>query len=205
LTDETPIQQIDDETLVLRMMEQDEQALAKVLELYGPRVKGYLRRKFGDVLREPELAESFNVAAFNLWRFADRFRPEKGSLRGWFITIARNAAVSLLRSESLHVAKELEYEPEYDPADCSDDDPPVDSKEHRRLKELDHILNTKLTGFEQIVALNDFKAGCEADAGRLAAQHGKSKQMVYTTRSKVKKKITEWMREWDLRQRGKKG
>lgn len=205
MIDETPIQEIDDETLILRMMEQDEQALAKVLELYGPRVNGYLRRKFGDVLREPELAEALNVAAFNLWRFADRFRPEKGSLRGWFITIARNAAKSLLRSESRHVAKELEYEPEYDPADCSDDAPPVDSKEHRRLKELDNILNTKLTGFEQIVALNDFKAGGEADAGRLAAQHGKSKQMVYTTRSKVKKKITGWMREWDLRQRGKKG
>jgi len=62
-----------------------------------------------------------------------------------------------------------------------------DSKEIAGWRELDNILYNKLTGLEQIVALNDYKSGGEADAGRLAAMHGKTRQNIYTTRSKVKK------------------
>jgi DNA-directed RNA polymerase specialized sigma24 family protein len=201
-----PYLEDDDETLLLRMMEKDEAALAEVLRRYGPRVQGFLRARFGDVLRDPERREVLNVAAFSLYRFAERFKAGKGTLRGWFFKIARNAAISFLRGEKRHTAQELEYEPAYDPAeDHPDDCPDVDSKEHKRLKELDNIIFSKLTGFEQIVAINDFKAGGDADSERLAALHGKTLNNVYATRSKVKKKILEMMRDWDSRQSGGRG
>jgi RNA polymerase sigma factor (sigma-70 family) len=188
------------------MMEKDESALFALLETYGPKVRGYLRKHFGDVLKAPELDEALNRAAFSVWRFADRFNPERASLRGWFLSIARNAAVSILRSERRHLAKDLEYDPAYNPAeDCPGQAPDIDSKEKRRLQELDDILYKKLTGLEQTVALNDYKAGGEADAGRLAAMLGKTRQNIYTTRSKVKKKITQMMLEWESRQSGRKG
>ncbi len=196
----------DDETLLLRMMEKDEAALAEVLRRYGPRIKGFLRVTFGDVLREPERKEVLNIAAFNLFRFADRFKTGRGTLRGWFFKIARNAAISFLRGEKRHTAQQLEYEQAYDPADdCPDEAPDVHSKEHKRLEELDNIIFKKLTGFEQAVAINDFKAGGDSDGARLAALHGKSLNTVYATRSKVKKKITQMMQEWDARQSGGKG
>ena len=118
MTENGPVpEEVDDESLALRMMEKDEEALGALLKIYGPKVRGYLKQKFGDVLRQPELDEVFNRAAFNVWRFADRFRPECGGLRGWFIRIARNAAFSLLRGENRHLAKDLEYDPAYDPAE----------------------------------------------------------------------------------------
>lgn len=205
-SDDLPARTVDDEDIVLRMMEKDESALVMLLETYGPKVRGYLRKHFGDVLKAPELEEAFYRAAFNVWRFADRFNPDRGSLRGWFVRIGRNAAVSILRCESRHMAKDLEYDPAYDPAeDCPDQASDVDSKENRRLQELNNILYNELTGLEQIVALNDYKAGGEADTGRLAAMHGKTRQNIYTTRSKVKKKITQMMLEWESRQSGRKG
>jgi RNA polymerase sigma factor (sigma-70 family) len=198
--------EIDEETLVLRLMEEDEDALVELIKGYGPNVEGYLRRKFRLVLKSPELDEAFNRAFFNAFRFADKFKPERCSLRGWVIRIARNAAVSIIRGENRHQAKDLEYDPAYDPADdCDDVSPDVDSKEHARLNALYKFIETKLTGFEQTVALNCFVAGGEADTTRLAALHGKDRGNVDTVKSKVKKKITQALLEWDSSHSGKKG
>jgi RNA polymerase sigma factor (sigma-70 family) len=197
--------EIDDDALVLRMMDKDETALGEILEIYGPKVKGFLRKQFGDVLKEPELDEAFNCAAFNLWRFADRFKSGR-SLRGWFIRIARNAAISIIRGEKKHLSKDLEYDPSYDPADDhSEASPAVDSKEAARLQKLDDFIHNHLTGFEKIVAINCYKAGGEPDTVRLAALYGKTRQNVDTVRSKVKKKLTEWMLNSEPRQQIPKG
>jgi RNA polymerase sigma factor (sigma-70 family) len=198
--------EIDEETLVLRMMEKDESALVELVKVFGPKVRGYLRIKFGEDLKEPELHQAFNRAFFNAYRFAEKFNPEKGGLRGWLIRIARNAAISIIRAEERHQAKDLEYDPSYDPADdCDDMSPDVDSKEHARLTALYDFINNKLTGFERIVARNCFIAGGEADIGRLVALYGKDRQNVDTVKSKVKKKITQALLDWDSRQGGRKG
>lgn len=199
--------EIDEEAIVLRMMEKDQSALVELIAVYGPKVRGYLRKQFSEVLKEPELQQAFNRAFFNAFRFAEKFKPEKGSLRGWLIRIARNAAINIIRAEERHLAKELEYDPVYDPSDdCDDTSPPdVDSKEHARLTALYDFIHNKLTGFERIVARNCFIAGGEADTIRLAAHYGKDRQNVDTVKSKVKKKITEALLEWDSRQGGRKG
>lgn len=198
--------EIDEEALVLRMMEKDEDALVELIEVYGPKVMGYLRKQFGLVLRLQEQEEAFNRAFFNVYRFAGNFTPERSSLRGWVIRIARNAAVCIIRGEKKHLAKDLEYDPDYDPAeDCDDASPDVDSKEHARLQALYDFIENTLTGFEQVVARNCFIAGGEADTTRLAALYGKDRRNVDTVKSKVKKKITQALLDWDTRKCGKKG
>ena len=198
--------EIDEESLVLRMMDRDQSALAELLKLYGPKIRGYLRKKFGDVLKEPELQQALNCAAFNVWRFADRFDPAKGSLRAWFVRIARNAAFSIIRVEARHLAKSLEYEPAYDPADDSEvPSADISDQDVRRLKAIDEFINNTLSGFEKIVAINSFKSGGEADSTRLAALYGKTRGNVDVVKSKVKKKITQAMLEWESLQPVKKG
>jgi len=73
------------------------------------------------------------------------------------------------------------------------------------LMALYDFIDNKLTGFERIVARNCFVAGGEADITRLAALNGKDRQNVDTVKSKVKKKITQALLEWDSRHAGKKG
>lgn len=198
--------EIDEIEIALRMMEKDQSALVELIRVYGPKVRGFLRKKFSEDLKEPELHQAFNRAFFNAFRFADKFKPEKGSLRGWLIRIARNAAISIIRAEERHLAKDLEYDPVYDPADdCDDTSSDVDSKEHARLTALYDFINNKLIGFERVVARSCFISGDEADTTRLAAIYGKSRQNVDTVKSKVKKKITQALLEWDSRQSGRKG
>lgn len=195
--------QPDDEELAIRMMDKDQSALTEVLRLYGPKVKGFLKSKYKN-LNKLERDEAFNRAAFNVWRFADRYDASKGSFSSWFTRIADRAALSLIRGEKKHLAVDLEYDPSYDPADDDEDVPDVDSKEHKLLEALHHFIYEELTGFEQVVAVNDFIAGGEADSGRLASLHGKSMNTVYATRSKVKKKITEWLTKTESRPQGGK-
>ena len=72
---------LDDETIVLRMMDGDNDALRQLRELMHPRPAAYLRRKLGEVLADPEIDEAMNVAAFNAFRFADRFdQAQRNSL-----------------------------------------------------------------------------------------------------------------------------
>jgi RNA polymerase sigma-70 factor (ECF subfamily) len=60
------------------------------------------------LLRDPFAAEDVVHDAFlRVWRAADSFRPERGSLRAWLMTIVRNAAIDYLRSR--RVAPQLEY------------------------------------------------------------------------------------------------
>ena len=84
--------QIDEQTLAQRMSQGDEGALRMVLVTFGPKVKGCLLKHFGGALDRAEIDEAFNVAAFNVWRFADRFDQTQGSFGGWFLRIAQRAA-----------------------------------------------------------------------------------------------------------------
>ena len=161
----------DDEALALRMMDGDEDALRDVLRVHGGKVRGWLKKHYGDVLRPPEIEEAFNRAAYNVWRFAGKFDPSIGPLGGWFLRIAQRAAESILRDECSHCAKCLEYEPSYDPAgDCADGETEIGKLEKQRLVQQDYIIEHKLVGHEKEIVKADLAAGGprQADNGRLA-------------------------------------
>lgn len=198
---------VDEVSLVLRMMDKDQSALAEWLKLYGPKVFGFLKQRYGDKLRDQEIEEALNQTAFNLWRFADRFKPDKGSLRSWIIRIAQNAAVSILRGETKHLAKDLEYEPAYDPADCwwEEDEPDSESKSQWRAEQLDDIIQNHLKGNEQAVSKADLASGGSADTGRLAALLGTSKNAIYVARTNYREKVRKLMQERESRLQSRKG
>lgn len=199
----------DDETLLIRIaLEQDKDALSALIGRYGPRLKGFLTKRYGDTLREPEIAEALNRTFFNLWRFADRYKPEKGTFRGWLVRIAQNAALSIIRNEDRHQAKELEYDPSYDPTDhCEGDAPECGSKDKKRVDLLNDIIDNHLEGLEQAIAKADRAEGQSANAERLATIHNTSKNVIWSTRSQLKIKLRKMVLEresQDARQKGKK-
>jgi RNA polymerase sigma-70 factor (ECF subfamily) len=76
------------------------------------------------VLQEPNATEDVIHDAFlNLWRAANSFRPSRGSLRGWLLTIVRNAAIDHLRARQRAApAATLDHHEEYTPAHGVQDD-----------------------------------------------------------------------------------
>ena len=199
----------DDETLLIRIvLYQDKDALSTLLGRYGSKLKGYLTKHYGDSLKEPEIAEAVNRAFFNIWRFADRYKKEKGNFRGWMIRIAQNAALSIIRVEDRHQAKELEYDPSYDPTNhCEDEAHECGSKDKKRVELLNDIIDNQLEGLEQAIAKADRAEGQSANADRLATIHGTSKNVIWSTRSQLKIKLRKMVLDresQDARQKGKK-
>jgi hypothetical protein len=69
-----------DETLVRRIAEdRDKRALTLLMNRCVPKATGYLKKQFAGRLRDPEIDQAVNDAVFNVWRFADRFKPADGS------------------------------------------------------------------------------------------------------------------------------
>lgn len=85
-----------DASFAERLMVRDEGALREVIALYGPTVNGMARRVLGD----PTLAEEVAQDAFvTLWRRPGSFDPERGTLKSFLTSIARNKAIDMVRRE----------------------------------------------------------------------------------------------------------
>lgn len=85
----------DDLTLILRMAALDATALAELYDRYSRIVFGMLHHR----LPSPEAAEEVCIDAFHrAWRAAGSYRVDRGSVRTWLFTIARNAAIDWRRT-----------------------------------------------------------------------------------------------------------
>lgn len=83
-----------DWSLINRVVDRDETALALLYDRYAGLVCATLNR----ILRDTAAAEEILQDIFlQIWRNAGNFDPARGSLSGWLIVAARNRAISRLR------------------------------------------------------------------------------------------------------------
>ena len=87
----------DDLSLIKRVVARDESALAALYDRHSGIVYSLLRR----IVRDEPIAEDILQDVFyHFWHIASSFDPERGVLRSWLLTIARNRAISHLRKRS---------------------------------------------------------------------------------------------------------
>jgi len=87
-------QPVPDSVLVERMMAGDENALSMLYDRYSGMLYGMLLR----ILKDAQAAEEVLQDLFlQLWRSADKFDVNRGSLPAWLMVIGRNRAISRLR------------------------------------------------------------------------------------------------------------
>ena len=202
---ETPAQ-LDEQALARQMSLGDQDALRAAVTVFGGKVRGWLRKTFGHVLQTAELDEAFNVATYNVWRFADRFDASKGSLGGWYLKIAQRAAESILRRDASHRQKSLEYDPSFDPtidySKRSGDDRPYFAPEC--IRDLGQVINKRLVGLQQAIILADIAAGGQADNERLAEIHRTTVNSIKVSRSKARKNVLKAMVELGYDETGRR-
>ena len=80
-----------------RLRAGDESVLEAVLRADGPAVRGLLRQKFGGLLNAADFEDIVAAALFRVWKYRERFDPQRASLRVWFYRIAANVARDVLR------------------------------------------------------------------------------------------------------------
>jgi RNA polymerase sigma-70 factor (ECF subfamily) len=93
-----------DASLIDRIVQRDESALAALYDRYSGMLSSVLNR----ILRDSQAAEEILQDIFyQLWRNAAQFDSSRGSLSGWLLVIARNRAISRLRRHNPASGDEL--------------------------------------------------------------------------------------------------
>ena len=110
---------VDDDEIALLLMERDREGVRLLARVHGPRVLGFLRKNFA-----PYAGDAFQEALRKVLTSIDTFDDKCGKLGAWFLTIARNAALDIIRGEEKH--EHLGYDAAWEVAAqtsaCSDDD-----------------------------------------------------------------------------------
>lgn len=92
-----------------RLAQRDEASLEELYERHAPRLYSLCLR----VLHQPGEAQSVLSDVFHeVWQRAERFNPERGSVRTYLVTLTRCRAIDRLRSETARTANEKRFSAE---------------------------------------------------------------------------------------------
>lgn len=99
---------MEDAVLIAALQNQAPEAMEQLLDRYG----GLLRYVIGGILRHPEeIEDCFSEVSLTLWQKIGSFDPQRGSLSAWLTAVARNTAVSRLRTLRRDAEHRSEEEP----------------------------------------------------------------------------------------------
>lgn len=194
MTDGQP-SDVSDSDIALMLMERSDDGLRLLLQRYAVRIKGYLRKYYGDVLAAPELKEAFDEAVTRIWRFAHRYDESQGTLGSWFIRIAQRTAATIVRRERRQRHQELPEDDEYiSGGEVTEECDPIDRKKEKILTELEDEIEN-LPDLQKAIIKADLAAGdvAVADAGRLAELHGTTRNSILVSRHKAKENLHKAM------------
>lgn len=83
----------------------DARAVELALDVLGPRTLAALRGRFGRLLDEADFEDAIATALAQLWFERGRYDPHKARVATWFLVLARNAAIDLLRRRPAETAQ----------------------------------------------------------------------------------------------------
>jgi len=179
----------DDETLILRMLEGNKEALFLLIKRHGPKVNGYLKKHYTTLdhsLRE----DVFMQAIQRVWRYGGSFNPDKGSFKSWFMRIVVNEAIDVISDRAENEPGQLDLTTD-EPIDCADD--PIDPRTLRRLKDLDYVIEHKLGPLQRAIIKSDLESDAVASDELLARIHHTSKNSIQSSRNQAHINIAKHM------------
>ncbi|MEV4946475.1 ECF RNA polymerase sigma factor SigK [Streptomyces sp. NPDC053755] len=102
--------------LMARVARGDQEAFAGVFDAVSAPVLGVVRAVLRDPAQSEEVTQEVMV---DIWRTAARYRPDRGSVMNWALTLAHRRAVDRVRSEQAATDRArrvalLEHTPAYD-------------------------------------------------------------------------------------------
>ncbi|MGQ3553050.1 sigma-70 family RNA polymerase sigma factor [Streptomyces rochei] len=111
-----PSTQPDLQQLIREVALGDQDSFAAVYDAMAGPVLGVVRAVLRDQAQSEEVAQEVLV---EVWRTAPRYRPERGTVINWILTLAHRRAVDRVRSVEAAVARDhkaalLDRTPEYD-------------------------------------------------------------------------------------------
>jgi RNA polymerase sigma factor (sigma-70 family) len=167
-----------------------DEGITSLLQEYGGRVSGYLRRRFPS-FDDHDILEVLADAVLVL---ANTFDPTRGSLAAWLLFLAHQQAVGKLRSRNSAAASQT-LEDQFEPLARSRS--PLDElvTQERLLKV--HQVMASLSDLERAVIEADLAEGTVVQAEQLAGRLKTTEGSVYAARQRARRKLVErcdWIR-----------
>jgi RNA polymerase sigma factor (sigma-70 family) len=187
----------DESLLACKIANGDPDALRIFLRKYGGRVRGWLQKHYGTVLQECELREAYNSAFRKVWHNARKFDSSRGSMGGWFLRIAQREAQTINKRETTFHIRHSTLDPDMvtpDVCSTNDDSEQEDNNADKRVEDLRQAIDN-LPPVQRSIILADLAADGPADAERLAAKLGTSKNSIYVSRNKAHETIRKVMQQ----------
>ncbi|GAA4796671.1 ECF RNA polymerase sigma factor SigK [Streptomyces ziwulingensis] len=112
----SPAHQPDPQALMRSVACGDGDAFAALYDIVAAPVLGVVRAVLRDMAQSEEVAQEVLV---EMWRTAPRYRPERGTVMNWVLTLAHRRAIDRVRSVAAAAARDhkaalLDQVPEYD-------------------------------------------------------------------------------------------
>ncbi len=93
----------EDEKLIYNIKQKRRGALEKVIDLYTPYIGTVIYNVIGSTMPKEDMEEIILDTFVTLWRNADNFDSQKGCLRTYLGTIARNLAKNKLYAQKINL------------------------------------------------------------------------------------------------------
>ncbi len=179
-----------------RLRQRDPRALRWLLEDYGGQVQCNLRREFASSLGDNEIDEALNLAAHRVWRSANTYDSNRGTLRAWFYVIARNSALDVLKRER-RARRDAQPAATWDMAaqmSLPTGDLVPSETQQQYLDSLNASIE-RLPPLQMAIIKADLRAGDKADASDLALRYHTTRNSIYASRSIARKTLRRYMTE----------
>ena len=129
-----PAETLDDRTLLERVARhRDREAFQRLFLNFGPKIKAVMIRSGTDSDTAEDLAQDVMLT---LWRKAELYAPERGTVAAWVFTIARNTRIDRLRRQSSRVYEDI--------ADLNLESPEADGEEETEMRQRDSLVGEAL-------------------------------------------------------------
>ena len=172
------------------LLAREQEALRLLLRRHGGKVKGWLRKNYAGLLNDQELDAVLNEATFNVWQHIDSYDPQRATLGAWFVCIAHNAAIDMIRRVNRHRRSILACYLAHDPVVIDGDNGIEPSKRQLRLlKDFEEQIERLPPSEQRIIKADLAASDGTADAGWLAKFFGIPKSHVYVYRSRARKRL----------------
>ena len=169
-----------------------ERGFALLLRQHGGRIRGYLQRRFPSF----DAVDVHDVITDALLALESSFDASRGSLAAWFLLLAHQRAVQLLRSRKRSIATAGDGHALEQPATGPDGLAGLITAE--RITELRQVV-ASLPALERAVVEADLEQGETVAAQRLAQRLGTTTGSVYAARKRARKRLLgqcRWIHEW---------
>ncbi len=186
---------LSDEEIVRLLQSDRDEGLRRLIRKYGGRIRGWLRKRYGNILQDCEYDEVLSTASFNAWRYCGRYDSTRGSLGAWYLRIAQHAAIDLLRAENRHrhtALIENDVRDRLSEASYAEIFEESTTVRPAQFVQLEAAVN-QLPPLQRAIIEADLAANGRAAAERLALRHNTSVSVIYVSRNKAIKRLRKLM------------